>query len=89
MPAATHFNRTPSHEEVAELKPARSDAVRPDAHRTPRIRLALGASRRSMVRQVVGEGGRIAAAGIGVGALWRRLSRRALRVEPVAALRVE
>jgi hypothetical protein len=93
------------------------------------IRLALGASRQSMVRQVMGEGGRIAAAGIVVGALLATAltivlqqsglllnvsptdplvvigapllllaatalasyipARRALRVDPVTALRVE
>jgi putative ABC transport system permease protein len=93
------------------------------------IRLALGAPRGSMMRQVVGEGGRIALAGMGVGALLAAgltivlqqsgmlldaspvdplvmigaplvllaatglasyiPARRALRVEPVAALRVE
>lgn len=59
------------------------------------IRLALGASRGSMLRQVVGEGGRIAAAGIVIGALLAAAlasylpARRALKVEPIAALRVE
>jgi len=93
------------------------------------IRLALGAPRGSMVRQVLAEGGRIAAAGIVIGALLAAAltivlqqsgmllnvsptdplvvigtplvmlaaiglasyipARRALRVEPVAALRVE
>ena len=93
------------------------------------IRLALGAPRGGMLRQVVGEGSRIAAAGIGAGALLAAAltvvlrqsglllnvsptdplvvigaplvmlvatglasyipARRALKVEPVAALRVE
>ena len=93
------------------------------------IRLALGAPRAAMLRQVVGEGGRIAAAGMSAGALLAAAltillqqsgllfevsptdpvvtigaplvllgatglasyipARRALKVEPVAALRVE